>query len=157
MKLRKTNKFPFQIKLPKRYRKIVRFLLNTIYIIITIMGGGLSIGNVGTERIVEQWASKLPLVEKLSELLLGQLQLPADLEAVASLSSDQVKEISRQFSASLEEVLLSSISKLKAALEIQQTQKSNPKFGMFPRGSGTILAKEIRAIFVVNKLNKLTT
>ena len=102
------------------------------------MGGGLSIGNVGTERIVEQWASKLPLVEKLSELLLGQLQLPADLEAVASLSSDQVKEISRQFSASLEEVLLSSISKLKAALEIQQTQESNPKFGMYPGGSGTI-------------------
>ena len=59
------------------------------------MGGGLSIGNVGTERIVEQWASKLPLVEKLSELLLGQLQQPADLEAVASVVSSIIKGYSK--------------------------------------------------------------
>ena len=95
------------------------------------MGGGLS-ANVGMDKVTEQWASKLPLAAKLSEVL------PNNLEAVANSSHDQIKEYCRLFSESLEAVLSSHILTLKTALEMRLTQELNTKFKIFEGGFGFI-------------------
>ena len=81
---------------------------------------------------IVQWASRLPVAAKLSELL------PDSLQEVANLTHDRVKEISRQFSASLEDVISVHVATLKTALGMKQKQEFNSKFNIYQGNFGTI-------------------
>lgn len=82
---------------------------------------------------VEQWLRNLPLAPRLCDACPSE-----NLSDLASLTPEQVKEVTRLFVADFEIFLQEELTKLKNALTIVHDRASNPKFQIYQGNFGFI-------------------